>query len=160
MPLLRFFKTLTKAYVEVSADNPLPVTMATSGNSLVVNPDGSITAKTAATNPNIQTSTVANGASLSGANDLAGETLVGIHMPAVWTAANLTFQVSEDGITYDNLYDRFGNETVYTTAAARFMPVLPSEWIGIRYIKVRSGTSGVPVAQAAARAIVLVTKAV
>lgn len=107
-----------------------------------------------------QTATIQNGTSLSNAIDMEALTLVGIHMSALWTTANLTFQVSEDGVTYDNLYDRFGNEIVYSVTQARFITIPPSEWFGIRFVKIRSGTSSVPVNQGALRSIVLVTKAV
>lgn len=122
--------------------------------------DNPIRVITEPVNPSSAISTIANASSLSGLIDLAGKTLLGIHMSAVWTTANLTFQVSEDGVTYDNLYDRFGNEVVYTVAGARYIPLLPSEWIGIRFVKVRSGTSAIPVAQGAARNIVLISKVV
>ena len=44
-----------------------------------------------------QTATIGTGASLSQQIDLGAMTLVGIVMPASWTAAGLTFQVSADG---------------------------------------------------------------
>jgi hypothetical protein len=107
-----------------------------------------------------QTVIIANDASLSALIDLGGLTLVGIHMPALWTAANLTFQVSEDGITYDNLYDRFGNEIVYIAGAARVIILSPAEWVGIRFVKIRSGIAATPVNQGAARNIIAVSKVV
>ena len=111
-------------------------------------------------NPSESTATIANGASLSGAVDLAGKTLLGIIMPATWTAANLTFQVSTDGITYYDLYDNIGTEKTILSASNRFIFTVPADWVGVRYVKVRSGTAGTPVNQAAARDIKLVTKAV
>lgn len=104
--------------------------------------------------------TIANGASVSAFVDLEAQTLVGIHMPAAWTAAGLTFQVSEDGVTYDDLYDAAGSEKTVSVAASRYIYTIPSDWVGIRFIKVRSGTAGTPVNQGAARTIQLVTKAV
>lgn len=104
--------------------------------------------------------TIANGASLAAFVDLDTKTLVGIHMPAAWDTANLTFQVSEDGVTYDNLYDSAGIEKTITVAASRYISVTPAEWVGVRFLKVRSGTSGTAVNQTAARTIQLITKAV
>lgn len=102
--------------------------------------------------------TIANGASLSASIDLESQSLVGIHMPATWTAANLTFQVSEDGTTFDNLYDVNGVEKTINAAASRYIYVSPAEWVGVRFIKVRSGTSAAAVNQGAAANIQLVTK--
>jgi hypothetical protein len=101
---------------------------------------------------------IANGASLSDAVNLAGFRAVGIQMPSAWTAANLTFQASFDGTTYVDLYDDAGNEQTATAAASRFMFLTPAEWAGIRYLKIRSGTTSVPVNQGAARTIQLITR--
>lgn len=99
--------------------------------------------------------TIANGASLSDAVDLGGKLLGGILMPAAWTAANLTFQASADGVTYGNVYDAVGDEYTVTAAASRFIALDPSMFSGAQYVKVRSGTAGSPVNQGAARVIVL-----
>ena len=108
--------------------------------------------------PAFQTLTILNGASLSGALDLtiSGGPPVGIQMPAAWTAANLTFQVSFDGTTYQDFYDSAGTEIAVTAAAARFIALDPTNYFGVRFVKIRSGTSGVPVNQLADRAIILV----
>jgi hypothetical protein len=111
-------------------------------------------------NPTLVTATIANGTSLSQGIDLEGKTLLGIHMPAGWDATSLTFQVSEDGVTYDNLYDNLGNEKTIIVANNRYIYASPSDWVGIRFIKVRSGTSATPVNQTANRNIILITKAV
>lgn len=110
--------------------------------------------------PTQSNATIANGESLSNTIDLDKNTLVAIHMPALWTAANITLQGSENGTTFDNLFDRFGNEITYNVAGARMITIPPAELYGIRYIRLRSGTSAVPVNQGAARTIVLITKAV
>jgi hypothetical protein len=100
---------------------------------------------------------VANGASLSGvvAVDL-DQYLVAIEMPTTWTAANLTFQVSVDGTTYRNLYNNSGSETTVTAGADRVIHVDREQFVGIHYLKVRSGTAGVPVNQGGDRTINLV----
>lgn len=108
----------------------------------------------------VNVSTIANATSLAPAIDLAGTTLAGIIIPSAWTAANLTFSVSTDNVTFNDLYDSVGTEVNVTAAASRFIRLSPSDWLGVRYLKVRSGTAAVPVSQAAARAISLVTKAV
>lgn len=105
-----------------------------------------------------QTATIPNGGSLSGAIDLGGTALVGIQMPSGWDAAALTFQASADGITFAELYDAAGNVRSLTTAASHSLYLVPSEWLGIRYLKVRSGTSGSPVNQTADRALTLISR--
>lgn len=104
----------------------------------------------------VKTSTIANGASQSNVVDLEGGALVGINMPAAWTAANLTFLSSEykDG-TFDPVYDTAGTEVTVTAAASRNINISPDGFRGMRYMKIRSGTSGTPVNQGAERIIVV-----
>lgn len=105
--------------------------------------------------PTTTTVTIANGASLSAAINLAGEGVLSIRMPAAWTTANLTFQASTDGTTYNDVYDEFGTEYTVTAAASRHILVDPSKFAGATYLKVRSGTTGTPVNQGADRSLVL-----
>lgn len=115
----------------------------------------------AAINPTAQTATIANGASTSDTIDLAGRTLIGIRMPAAWTTANLTFQVVEDGVTTPvNFYDYTGAEVIVVATTSIFIRLNPADWLSVRSIIVRSGTSGTAVAQGAQRLITLVSKAV
>jgi len=66
-----------------------------------------------------QTATIANGASLSDALELDGHSVLRIAMPAAWTAADLTFQVSDDaGTTFRNVYWDWGPEMVVDAACA------------------------------------------
>jgi hypothetical protein len=105
--------------------------------------------------------TIAAGTALSGPCALGALTLVGISMPAVWTAAPLTFQVSPDGVTWQELYDGAGNEVTVTAAAGQFVIPLadPSYlWRGVNLVQVRSGTAAAPVNQVAAAVINLVTR--
>ena len=78
-------------------------------------------------------------------------------MPAAWTAASLTYQASADGVTYDDMYDG-ATERSLTVAASRYMMQNIGDWVGIRYLKIRSGTSGSPVNQGGARVITLVVQ--
>jgi hypothetical protein len=115
----------------------------------------------AATNPTQVTATIPTGAlGLSAAIDLAGKTLLGYIMPATWVAAGLTFQTSPDGVSYNDIYDNTGTEISHVVAASRFVRVNPADWVGVRFLKVRSGTGAAPVNQTASRDIILVTKAV
>jgi hypothetical protein len=103
------------------------------------------------------TVTIANGASLSDAVDLGGRKLVAIVMPSSWTAASLTFQASPDGVTYDDLYDSATERSV-TAAASRYLAFNIADWVSVRFLKIRSGTAGTPVNQAAARTLTLVVQ--
>ena len=101
--------------------------------------------------------TVSSGASLSESINLGSTRLSAIMMPADWTAADLTFQASPNsGGTYHNLYDEADAEVVVQAAEDRYIILSPDVWSGVRNLKIRSGTSGTPVNQAADRAITLV----
>lgn len=111
--------------------------------------------------------TIASGASLSSAISLqsnattyCGLRIFGIIMPSEWTSANLTFQVSADGVTYQNLYDANGTEITVVAGASRTIQLDPAVFAAIPYIKVRSGTSGTAVNQGAARTIGLILRGV
>lgn len=88
----------------------------------------------------------------------AGHEIAAILMPAVWTAAAITFQA---GITATALGDAFtsaGAEVSLTIAAAHCIPLAPALLHGALYYKIRSGTTGSPVAQAAERVLTLITR--
>jgi len=108
----------------------------------------------------VLTAAIAKDASLSGAVDLGGCSLVGIEMPSVWTSATLTFQASDDGVTYYNLYDEYGTQVEFQAAVAIYIAMKDNLGLfsGINYLKVRSGTSGSAVNQAAARSLKLVVR--
>lgn len=106
--------------------------------------------------------TIAVGQAVSGPTPLGALTLVGISMPAVWTPAVLTFQVSPDGgTTWQELYDGAGNEVTVQAAANQFgIPLAdPSYvWRAINMVQVRSGTLAATVNQASGSVINLVTR--
>jgi hypothetical protein len=103
--------------------------------------------------------TIANGQSLSAAlqaNGLMGEAII---MPGTWTAAVLTFAAAEtEAGTYLPLVDATGTEIALTVAASQRI-VLP---VGLvrshNWLKLRSGTSGAAVNQAAARTLTLLLR--
>lgn len=99
---------------------------------------------------------ILNGESLSNAADLRLGRLARISMPASWTTADLTFQVSKDGETYQNLFDYLDVEATAQVAASREVTVDIQPFLSVRFIKVRSGTSSVAVNQGAEREITLV----
>jgi hypothetical protein len=107
----------------------------------------------------VETTTVviANGASLSGTVDLGGRKLVALIMPDAWTAASLTFQGSVDGTNFFNVYDG-ATERALTVAANYYSALAIGDWVGFRWIKIRSGTAALAVNQAAARTLTLVVQ--
>lgn len=100
--------------------------------------------------------TILNGQSLSGAADLRGFELCALVFPAAWTAAGVSFQVSYDGVTFQDLYNATAEVTYAAAAANRALQVTPTDMAGVMLLKVRSGTSGTPVNQAADRIIAVI----
>lgn len=92
-------------------------------------------------------------------------TVIGVQLPAVWTAADLTVQaVLPDGDpsvdTWTNVYDEVGTEYTITGTAGAIILLPPADLAGLRYLRFRSGTSGTPVAQAARRVCNLIVRPV
>jgi hypothetical protein len=98
------------------------------------------------------TATIANAASLSDAVTIAaGKQVRGFKIPAAWTAAVMTFDVSYDGTNYFSLTDPNGVEFQQAVTVDTFVP-FPTV-VGITNIKLRSGTKGSVVAQGAQRLV-------
>jgi len=107
----------------------------------------------------IDASIPAGATGLSDVIDLQGHVLVAIQMPSTWTAADITFQVSLDGVTYNNLYDDEGNEVKLTVAASQVVAIKdPALMWHSGKIKLRSGTAALAVNQNATRALKLATR--
>ena len=109
---------------------------------------------------NRRTATISSGQSLSASIDLKDQPIVAIQMPASWTAANLTFQGSNDGTTFVDVFNSYGDEFGVTASANRYIVLSPFEFQWARYIKIRSGTTGTPVNQGADRTLVIITRRV
>jgi len=102
---------------------------------------------------------IANGASLSDAQQTLGVMGENVIMPAAWTAAGLSFEASEteDG-TFLPLFDALGVEITLTVLANQRM-VLPMGLIrSHNWIKLRSGTSAATVNQSAARTVTMLMR--
>ncbi len=100
---------------------------------------------------------IANGAALSDPVDLRGKSLIGIIIPAAWTAANITIQAAPlDSMTKKNVHKSDGTEyTIVTGGQDRIILFNLNEVLaGLNYVIFRSGTSGAPVNQAAARVLI------
>lgn len=100
--------------------------------------------------------TIANGQSLSAELELGEGRLAAIQMPADWTTAGITFQVAAAGGSFANLYDAEGTEYAVTVGASRMVLLPIADFLGFARVKIRSGTAGSPVNQAAARELQLV----
>jgi len=112
---------------------------------------------------------IANAASLqTGEVDVRSHDIVGIEMPAAWTAASITFQgcFRNDGAsgtalteTFQNVFDGAGAELTITTLVSQYVVLTQAQQFatrGLARIKIRSGTSGVAVNQGAARTVRLI----
>lgn len=91
---------------------------------------------------------------LSNAVPLEGATPGVLVLPATWAAANITFQGSVDGVTFGDIWTgdsgAAAEYTVSTAAlATRCLVIDWNKFVGFTHIKVRSGTGGIPVNQAA-----------
>jgi len=93
--------------------------------------------------------TISAGQSLSGAANISPLTLHGIVIPSNWTAASISFQFSPDGgVTFYEMDSTAGN-LVYPVTAGHFLALDPTLWRSVNTLKIRSGTYGSPVNQAA-----------
>ena len=101
--------------------------------------------------------TIAAAASLSDAVELNGSDVIRITMPDAWTAAEITFQVSDDrGATFRDLYMEWGFELgAWAEAGISIEASIFLRLLSIDQIRIRSGTSGAPVAQVAEREIII-----
>ncbi len=100
------------------------------------------------------TATIANGAALSDAVEIGSSKPVLLDVPG-WTAAVITFQVSHDGVTFRDLYDEDAAEVNCSTFSTARVLQLPAQLEGAAFLKIRSGTTGTPVNQGAARTLKL-----
>jgi hypothetical protein len=101
---------------------------------------------------------IALSGNLSGAIDLGDGGLVALQMPSGWDTGGLSFQASSDlGGTYADVYTStslgVSTELTIGAAASEYIALNASVFAGMRYIKIRSGTTGSPVTQTAARTI-------
>ena len=96
---------------------------------------------------------IAAGQSLSSGLDCTAGRLVRITMPAAWTGANLSFQISSDGAFYNDLFTIDGTEIVIPVVpgVAVVVAQLGASLDAIQFVKFRSGSRQWPVIQAAQR---------
>jgi len=105
--------------------------------------------------------TIAASSSTSDTLSLVGGVIVGLIMPAAWTAAGLSF-LAWDGLTssFVPVYDDAGNEVVVTAAAGRAIVNAGAleKLASLQEFVIRSGTAATPVNQASSRIITLLVK--
>jgi len=112
--------------------------------------------------PSFLTASIPNGTAITPAIDLGSQRLHRIVIPAAWTAAAISFDVSYDGTNFAPLFNSAGEFSLASAtvvAASRSVLVDLPTFYGIRYLKVRSGLVASPVNQAAQRDLILVTVA-
>jgi len=111
------------------------------------------------TNPIISydnSATILSGQQNSSGVLIGGMTLCGIIMPAAWTAASLTLQMSIDnGATWTDVFDNDGTPISLTVAASRYVKLNPADFAGINFVRLVSSVN-----QAADRSIVIVARPV
>lgn len=101
------------------------------------------------------TAAIASGTSLSSPIDLSKGALVYMLTPSAWTAADLTFQISEDNITFYDLFDNAGFE-LKRTITPGVAVLVDTKWTeAAMWIKLRSGSRVKPINQAADRPFTL-----
>ena len=80
-------------------------------------------------------------------SDASSGEAVYVLMPAQWTDANLTFQVSSDDNTFWDLFDEHGKEVTLTCKASTAVRIQAAGLKSIGYFRLRSGTRDAPVVQ-------------
>lgn len=94
------------------------------------------------------------GESLSEPINVTG-TLHLIAMPIEWTPANITFQISPDGVTFFDLMTADNTEVMFNITAGSAVNVAPGSPLDNKtFIKVRSGSRDHPVVQSGDRTFI------
>jgi len=94
---------------------------------------------------------IAAGESVSDTVDCTGGRPVRLTLPAQWTSAALTFQISSDGEGFNDLCDFQGKEITISVKPGGAVVIPDDVGQAMAFFRVRSGTSKYPVAQEAQR---------
>ena len=100
--------------------------------------------------------------STSGTIDTTNRQIVGLQMPAAWTAASLTFDGSHDGTTFVPIYHGSGAYTITAAMGAAEdsgVSLAKEAFAPWPYVRIRSGVIGTYVAQGDDRTIKVLTRA-
>jgi hypothetical protein len=103
---------------------------------------------------------IPSGQALSAGVAIGAQRVRGLAIPAAWSPASITFQCSIDGgATWLEFVDQTGSAiTVTNSAAGQFVALTEEVWSCANHFKIRSGTLGSPVNQAADRTLQLVLR--
>ena len=106
----------------------------------------------------IRTSTVAiaGGESLSTSSGELDGRLIGVTTDAAWDTQAMTFQASTDGTNFFNLYNQGTEYSLAGVVASAHNRVDVNVFLGVRYVKVRSGTAASAENQGDATTVTLV----
>lgn len=110
----------------------------------------------------LYTVTIAGSASLSGAVDLGPFTLCGLLLASTWDTNVISFAASTTlGGTYVPILSASGAEVATgSIAASKWIALDPADFAGIRFLKIRSGTSSAAVNQGDDTIVTLVVRTV
>jgi hypothetical protein len=97
--------------------------------------------------------TIASSSTTSGSIDLQGLGLVGMIMPATFTGSTVTFQMSLDDVTYYDIYNTNNTQVSATVTQGRAYLFVPGDFVGVRYLKVKSSST-----EGSSRVITLITR--
>ena len=102
------------------------------------------------------TITISAGQSLSNPADLTTGSIALIITPPDWNPANVSFQISEDNVTFYDLFDSNGAEIIRAIRPNTAIAFDLSLTQAAPYFKMRSGHRDIPIAQAADRVFTLI----
>lgn len=97
--------------------------------------------------------TILDGASLSGAVQLGARRIVGLIMPAAWTAAGIAFQADLGSGVFGSVRTPTAEATA-TAAASQYIALDTLGLDALGSVKVRSGTESAPVNQTGADRVI------
>lgn len=101
---------------------------------------------------------IPNGGSVSQSLELSGTCITGVIMPAAWTTAALTIEVSADASTWIGLVYNSDGTQCNSVAAPAVSSAYAFDLAGMipyQFIRIRSGTTASPVNQADERTLVV-----
>ena len=106
--------------------------------------------------PTILSTTILAGQAVSASVNLTTGSLALLMSPAAWNSANISFLISEDNVTFRDLFDGNGVEILRPMGAGRAFIIDQSLTAAALYLQIRSGPAANPVVQDADRTFVCV----
>lgn len=84
---------------------------------------------------------IPSGSDTSGNLNAGGRVPSALVMPAAWTAADITFEVSIDGSTWVPVHLADGTQYTLTVAASRFVSLTADYFIGAKHVRLVSSVN-------------------